>query len=222
MKRLIDLSHTVEEGMITYRGLPAPLICDFLSREASESHYDEGTTFQIGKIEIVGNTGTYLDSPFHRYADGKDLSDLSLESVAELEGIVLSAVGRTVIGPEIFGDTDVRGKAVLVHTGWDKHWGTDQYFEGHPFLTKEAAEWLKSAGAVLVGIDSLNIDDVSGGERPVHTILLGAEILIVEHMCKLESLIGNCFTFNAVPVKVKNFGTFPVRAYAVIEADSSV
>ncbi len=222
MKLLIDLSHTVEEGMITYRGLPAPIICDFLSREESTSHYDEGTTFQIGKIELVGNTGTYLDSPFHRYADGKDLSDLPLESVAELDGIIFSAVGQTAIGPELFGDADVRGKAVLVHTGWDKHWGTDRYFEGHPYLTKAAAEWLKAAGAVLVGIDSLNIDDVSGGERPVHTILLGAEILIVEHLCNLETVLGRPFKFNAVPVKVKSFGTFPVRAYAVVDAEESV
>ena len=222
MKLLIDLSHTVEEGMITYRGLPAPIICDFLSREDSTSHYDEGTTFQIGKIEMVGNTGTYLDSPFHRYADGKDLSDLPLESVAELDGIIFSAVGQTAICPELFGDADVRGKAVLVHTGWDKHWGTDQYFEGHPYLTKAAAEWLKAAGAVLVGIDSLNIDDVSGGERPVHTILLGAEILIVEHLCNLETVLDRPFKFNAVPVKVKSFGTFPVRAYAVVDAEESV
>lgn len=219
MKRLIDLSHTVEEGMITYRGLPAPIICDFLSREGSKSHYDAGTTFQIGKIEIVGNTGTYLDSPFHRYADGKDLSDLPLEAVAELDGVVFSAVGQTAIGPELFGDEDVRGKAILVHTGWDKHWGTDRYFEGHPYLTREAAEWLKAAGAALVGIDSLNIDDVSGGERPVHSILLGAGILIVEHLCHLEKIPIGPFKFNAVPVKVKAFGTFPVRAYAVVETE---
>ena len=216
MKALIDLSHTVEEGMITYRGLPAPIICDFLSREASKSHYDEGTTFQIGKIEIVGNTGTYLDSPFHRYADGKDLSQLPLEAVAALDGVIVDARGETAIGPAFFDGIDVRGKAVLVQTGWDKHWGTDRYFEGHPFLTKEAAEWLKAAGAALVGIDSLNIDDVSGGERPVHTILLGADILIVEHLCNLEKIPDGPFKFNAVPVKVKNFGTFPVRAYAVV------
>lgn len=222
MNVLIDLSHTVEEGMITYRGLPAPIICDFLRREDSKSHYDEGTTFQIGKIEFVGNTGTYLDSPFHRYADGKDLSDLPLDAVAELDGAVFSAVGQTIIGPDLFEDANVRGKAVLVHTGWDKHWGTDRYFEGHPYLTKAAAEWLKASGAILVGIDSLNIDDVSGGERPVHTILLGAEILIVEHMCNLEHLIDKRFKFNAVPVKVKKFGTFPVRAYAVIEEEGSV
>jgi len=218
MKRLIDLSHTVEEGMITYRGLPAPIICDFLSREESKSHYDEGTTFQIGKIELVGNTGTYLDSPFHRYVDGKDLSQLALESVAELDGVVVRAQGQSVIGPENFGGIDVKGKAVLVHTGWDKHWGTDQYFEGHPFLTKAAAEWLKAAGAALVGIDSLNIDDTAGGDRPTHTILLGADIPIVEHMTNLAALPDEGFKFYAVPVKVKGFGTFPVRAFGVVTA----
>lgn len=222
MKKLIDLSHTVEDGMITYKGLPAPIICDFLSREASKAHYATGTTFHIGKIEMVGNTGTYLDSPFHRYADGKDLSDLSLEAVAELDGIIFSAQGLITIGPELFGDADVRGKAVLVHTNWDQHWGTDRYFEGHPHLTEAAAEWLKTAGAALVGIDSLNIDDVAGGERPVHSVLLGAEILIVEHLCNLEKVVGKQFTFNAVPVKIKQFGTFPVRAYAVIETEDNV
>lgn len=219
MPTMIDLSHTVEHGMITYKGLPAPIICDFLSREASTSHYAEGTTFHIGKIEMVANTGTYVDSPFHRYADGKDLSQLPLESLANLVGMVFRAGRqRRAIGPELFGNADVRGKAVLVHTGWGKHWGTDQYFEGHPFLTEAAAMFLKEQGAVLVGIDSLNIDDNRGGTRPVHSILLGAGIPICEHMCNLELLPDHAFRFHAVPVKVKGFGTFPVRAYAVIDA----
>ncbi len=218
MPKLIDLSQTVEDGLITYKGLPAPLICDFLSREESKSHYAEGTTFNIGKIEMVGNSGTYLDSPFHRYADGKDLSELALEQLAHLEGIVFRVpAGQTSIEPDLFGTIDLNGKAVLIHTGWAKHWNTDQYFEGHPFLTAAAAEYLKAAGAVLVGIDSLNIDDISGGERPVHTILLGADILIVEHMCNLEQLPDTGFRFHAAPVKVKDFGTFPVRAYALLE-----
>lgn len=218
MTRLIDLSHTIEEGMITYKGLPAPLICDFLSREASKAHYAEGTTFHIGKIEMVGNTGTYIDSPFHRYANGIDLSELPLESVTELDGIIFRAKpGQQRIGADLFGDIDVRGKAILIQTGWDKHWGTDQYFEGHPFLTADAAQWLRSAGATLVGIDSHNIDDVSTGERPVHSILLGAEIPIVEHMCRLNEVPDGLFKFCAAPVKVKAFGTFPVRAYAVVE-----
>ncbi|MCI0506756.1 MAG: cyclase family protein [Gammaproteobacteria bacterium] len=205
--------------MITYRGLPAPIICDFLSREASKAHYAEGTTFHIGKIDMVANTGTYIDSPFHRYADGKDLSELALESIANLEGVVFRA-DSTVrgIGPELFSASEVKGKAVLVHTGWASHWGSEKYFEGHPFLTGAAAELLKASGAALVGIDSLNIDDTSGGERPVHSILLGAGIPIVEHMCDLEQLPEKGFRFHAVPVKVKHFGTFPVRAYAVLDA----
>lgn len=217
MKKLIDLSHTVEEGMVTYKGLPAPLICDFLTREASKAYYAEGTTFHIGTIEMAGNTGTYLDSPFHRYADGKDLSELPLESIAELEGIVFRVkADQSSIGSALFSGADVSGKAVLIHTGWDQHWRTDQYFEGHPHLTEAAAAWLKEAGAALVGIDSYNIDGTMTGDRPAHSILLGADIPIVEHMCGLKDLPDSGFTFNAVPVKVKNFGTFPVRAYAVI------
>ena len=219
MSKLIDLSHTVEHGMTTYKGLPAPIVCDFLSREASQSHYAQGTTFHIGKIEMVANTGTYIDAPFHRYADGKDLSELALESIADKDGLIFRVKPEhKSIGPELFLNTDARGKAILIHTGWDRHWGTEQYFEGHPHLTAEAADWLKTAGAALVGIDSLNIDDTSGGERPVHSILLGADIPIVEHMCNLENLPNVPFKFNAVPVKVKNFGTFPVRAYASFEA----
>ncbi len=218
MKRLIDLSHTVEHGMITYQGLPGPIICDFLSREASTTHYAEGTSFQIGKIEMVANTGTYLDSPFHRYAEGKDLSELALESVADLDGVVCRVPkSQTSIGPDAFSSIDVEGKAVLVQTGWSRHWGTDRYFEGHPHLTAAAADWLKRSGAALVGIDSLNIDDTAGGERPVHTTLLGAEIPIVEHLCHLDYLPNARFKLHAVPVKVKHFGTFPVRAYAVVE-----
>lgn len=220
MSRLIDLSHTVEHGMITYKGLPAPLICDFLSRENSRSGYADGTTFHIGKIEMVANTGTYVDSPFHRYADGKDLSQLPLESLANLPGIVLHAgIGQHMIGPEVFNNVDVRGKAVLVHTGWSRHWGTDPYFEGHPFLTEAAAIELRERGAAFVGIDSLNIDDNRGGTRPVHSVLLGAGIPVCEHMCNLEQLPDNGFRFHAVPVKVKGFGTFPVRAYAVVATD---
>jgi kynurenine formamidase len=213
---LLDLSHAVEEGMITYQGLPAPIICDFLSREASKKLYAEGTTFQIGKIEMVSNTGTYLDSPFHRFADGKDLSELDLRSLAELDGVVIrvaDAVQRAV-DRRAFEGVDVRGKAVLVHTGWARNWRTDQYFSGHPFLTAAAAAYLKEQGAVLAGIDSLNIDDTADGSRPVHTTLLGAGILIVEHLCNLEQLPLSGFRFSAVPVKVKGMGTFPVRAFA--------
>lgn len=218
LSRFIDLSHTIVEGMVTYKGFPAPIICDFLSREASEPLYAKGTTFQIGKIEMVGNTGTYLDSPFHRYADGKDLSELDLTQLADLDAVVIRVTGMAgqAVDRDAFLSTDVRGKAVLIHTGWAQHWGTEQYFEGHTFLTEAAAVYLKEQGAALVGIDSLNIDDTSGGTRPVHTTLLGAEILIVEHLRGLEQLPTSGFTFSAVPVKVKGMGTFPVRAFATL------
>ncbi len=217
MKRLIDLSHTLEHGMITYKGLPAPVICDYLSREASKQRYAEDTTFQIGKIEMISNTGTCVDAPFHRYGHGKDLSELPLESLVDLEGLVFQTrPEQKAIGPELFGEEQVRGKAVLVHTRWARHWRTDQYFEGHPYLTEASAIWLRDQGAAFVGIDSLNIDGVETGARPVHTVLLGADIPICEHMCNLDKLPDSGFRFHAAPVKVKGFGTFPVRAYAVI------
>ena len=216
--KLIDLSHEVEHGMITYKGLPAPIICDFLSREDSRKHYAEGTEFNIGKIEMVANTGTYVDSPFHRFADGIDLSELPLESLVDLEGVVLHAqeFGRA-IPAEAFHGLNLKGKAVLIHTDWSRHWRTDQYFEGHPFLTREAAQFLADSGAAFVGIDTYNIDDTTDGTRPAHTILLGNRIPICEHMCMLENLPDNGFRFHAAPVKVKAFGTFPVRAYAVLD-----
>jgi arylformamidase len=215
--RLIDVSHTVEHEMVTYKGLPVPIICDWMSREASRDRYAEGTEFQIGRIEMVGNTGTYVDSPFHRYADGKDLAALPLESLANLECLVVRAAPGAIAIDEIPLNKDrVRGKAVLVQTGWDRHWRTDAYFENHPHLTERAADWLASAGAAIVGIDSFNIDSVSTGERPVHSVLLGHEIPIVEHMRGLEALPAEGSRFFAVPVKVKAFGTFPVRAFAMV------
>jgi kynurenine formamidase len=216
---LIDVSHVIESGMITYKGLPAPLVCDFLSRERSRSHYGPGTEFQIGKIEMVANTGTYVDSPFHRYADGKDLSEVTLERLANLDAVVVRAPlpKDRAVTPTFFKGLDVRGKAVLFHTGWDAHWRTDQYFEGHPFLTRECAEFLVKAGAALVGIDSFNIDDLRDLTRPVHSTLLAAEIPIVEHLCGLGQLPDRRFRFFAVPVKVRNMGTFPVRAFGLVE-----
>ena len=213
---LIDLSHTIENELITYKGLPAPIICDYLSREQSKHFYEDGTTFQIGKIEMVSNTGTYVDCPFHRFEKGKDLSEVELERFAELEGIVIRVPfsERLAITPDQFFGRDVKDKAVLVHTGWAKHWNTDAYYEGHPYLTKEAAEYLRDAGAKLVGIDSHNIDNTEGRTRPVHTTLLGAEILICEHLCNLEALPNRGFKFSAVPPKFKGVGTFPVRAMA--------
>lgn len=218
MNRLIDVSHTVEHGLVTYRGLPAPVISAHLSREQSRAHYAAGTEFHIGKIEMVANTGTYLDSPFHRFADGKDLSRLPLSSLADLEGVVVRAAGRVerAIPGAAFQDLSLAGKAVLIETGWDRHWKTERYFEGHPFLTEDAAQFLVDAGAALVGIDSLNIDDTADARRPVHTQLLGAGIPIVEHLCRLSALPDAGFRFFAVPVKVRGLGTFPVRAFALV------
>jgi arylformamidase len=210
----IDLSHTIEHGMITYRGLPAPLICDYLSREASRHLYAEGTEFHIGRIDMVANTGTYLDSPFHRYADGKDLSELPLTSLARLDGVLVRS-DSMAITRDAFQGLDLQNKALLVQTNWDRHWRTDAYFEGHPFLTEDAALFLKQSGVKLVGIDSYNIDDTRGKTRPAHSILLGAEIPIVEHMTGLAQLPDDGFQFFAVPPKVKAFGTFPVRAFAI-------
>lgn len=221
---LIDLSHTVEHGMITYKGLPGPVISDHLSREASKSIYEAGTEFHIGRIEMVANTGTYLDSPFHRYPEGKDLSQLDLDSIANLESIVVHSLtagtdpGQRGISSASLAGSDPKGKAVLFHTGWDRHWRTEKYSDGtHPFLTAETAEFLVKAQPALVGIDSFNIDDTSGGKRPAHSLLLAAEIPIVEHLCNLEALPESGFRFFAVPVKVKAFGTFPVRAFALHE-----
>jgi arylformamidase len=214
----IDLSHTIEHGLVTYKGLPAPIVCDYLSREDSRKFYEEGTEFQIAKIEMVANTGTYLDCPFHRFANGKDLSELLLDRLVDLEGILIRVDHRktTAVNIEHFKNKDLRNKAVLVNTGWDIHWNTDHYYNDHPFLTKEAAEYLKDKGAKLVGIDSHNIDDTSGKSRPVHTTLLGAEVLIVEHLCNLSALPEEGFIFSAVPPKFKGVGTFPVRAFARI------
>lgn len=215
-QNFVDLSHTIESGMITYKGLPAPLICDYLSREKSRDFYEPGTEFQIGRIDMVANTGTYLDCPFHRYADGDDLSDVSLHRMADLEGVLIYADYHKGIAIDraSFEGPDVRGKAVLVRTNWSEHWRTDTYFESHPYLTEEAANYLKDEGAALVGIDSHNIDDTRGKRRPVHSVLLKAGILIVEHLCNLHALPDKSFHFNAVPPKFKGVGTFPVRAYA--------
>ena len=216
----IDCSHTIEHGMVTYKGLPAPVMCDFLSREASKKIYAPGTEFNIGKIEMVANTGTYIDSPFHRYADGKDLSGLALETLAGLDTVIVRAPfsrGRA-IDASAFAGRDVKGKSVLVHTDWSRHWRTDAYFEGHPFLTEAAAFHLRDAGARIVGIDTYNIDDTSDGRRPVHTALLGADIPIVEHMTGLDQVPDSGARFFAVPPKVKAFGTFPVRAFCLCGA----
>lgn len=217
---LIDLSHTIENGLVTYKGLPAPIICDYLSREDSKKFYEEGTSFQIGKIEMVSNTGTYLDCPFHRFEHGKDLSEITLESFTDLPATVIRVPFNEslAVTEEHLKNHEVRDRAVLIHTGWgDKHWNTEQYYEQHPFLTKGAAEYLRDCQVRLVGIDSHNIDDTTTRSRPVHTTLLGADILIVEHLCNLYLLPESGFTFSAIPPKFKGVGTFPVRAMAKLK-----
>ena len=216
--RLVDLSHAVEHGLRTYPGLPEPAISTFLSHDESRGRYAPGTEFHIGRIEMVANTGTYLDSPFHRYRDGADLSALPLESLADLCGHVVDAPasGRRVTA-SLLPDADLAGKAVLFRTGWSRHWGTPRYFEPHPFLDGEVAKRLVAARVALVGIDSLNIDDTQGGERPVHSALLRAGIPIVEHLTGLDELPTSGFRFFAVPVKVRGMGTFPVRAFARLD-----
>jgi kynurenine formamidase len=215
---LVDLSHVVTDGMVTYKGLPGPHICDFLSREQSAANYDDGSTFQIGRIDMVANTGTYVDVPSHRFADGKDLSVVGVEAFAHLPAIVVRHPFETGLAVEVgaFEGLDVQGLAVLVATGWDRHWGHDSYHHDHSFLTVEAAERLIAGGAALVGIDSHNIDDTRVRTRPVHTALLGAGIVICEHMTNLGALPDSGFHFTAAPPKVKGMGTFPVRAYAVL------
>jgi arylformamidase len=219
---LIDLSHVIENGMVTYKGLPAPIICDHLSHVQSRGTYAPGTEFQIGRIDMVANTGTYIDTPYHRYSDKADLSTMPLQNMADIPGVVVRVVGMDdrSIDWTHFAPIDARGCAVLVNTGWDRHWRTDKYFEGHPFLTRAAAEYLRDQGAVLVGIDSLNIDDTTDPTRPVHSILLGAGIPIVEHLTNLSALPVNGFRFSAVPPKVAAMGTFPVRAHATLRAKS--
>ena len=218
-RRLIDLSHPISNGLVTYPGLPAPTIDEHLTREASRDKYAPGTEFSIGRISMVGNTGTYMDAPFHRFADGVDVAGLALEQLVELEGIVLHLTGDDVraIDAGAFAGLEVRGRAVLVHTGWDRHWATPAYGIGNPFLTSEAAAWLAANGAAVVGIDSVNIDDTADGSRPAHTNLLAAGIPIVEHLTNLDQLTADGFRFTAVPAPVAGIGTWPVRAFATLD-----
>jgi arylformamidase len=213
---LIDLSHVIEAGMTTFKGLPGPTMCDYWTREQSAPNYDDGSSFQIGRIDMVANTGTYVDSPFHRYAEGDDLSELPLESLADLDALVVRQPFEQGLSVDAaaFARLDVAGKAVLVHTGWDRHWRTESYLSDHPFLSAAAAEWLVANRAGFVGIDSHNIDDTRTRSRPVHSTLLGADIPIGEHLTNLGALPDSGFRFSAVPPKVKGMGTFPVRAYA--------
>ena len=215
--RFVDLSHAIEHGLVTYPGLPAPAIDALFDHDESRGRYGPGTEFHIGRITMVANTGTYLDAPFHRFRDGADIAELELARLADLPGVLLTAPARErSIGPELLPDADLRGQAVLVRTDWSRHWGRPSYFDDHPFLTEPLGAALVERGAALVGIDSLNIDDTLDGARPVHTALLRAGIPIVEHLTNLAALPPRGFRFSAVPARVRRFGTFPVRAFAVL------
>ena len=218
--RIVDLSHPIRDGLITYPGLPAPVIRPYLTREQSREHYAPGTEFQIDTISLVGNTGTYLDSPFHRYADGPDLAALPLESCAELPGVLARTAGSGSRAVDVgaLAALDVAGRAVLLHTGGDTAWGRPDYAADAPYLTEAGARWLAGHGARLVGIDAVNIDDIEGGggHRPAHSILLRAGIPIVEHLTGLGQLPPTGFRFTAAPIPIAGTGTFAVRAYATV------
>jgi arylformamidase len=221
--RLVDLNHIIVAGMTTYPGLPGPELTAHLTRAASREHYAPGVEFSIDRISMVGNTGTYVDSPYHRYADGADLADLPLESVADLPSIVVRLTGRAErgIGPADLAGYDLAGSAVLLHTGWDRHWGTPAYGDPAPYLTGPGAAALVDAGVRLVGIDSVNIDDHhGGGHRPAHSILLAAGVPVLEHLTNLAALPDTGARLHAAPPRVRSFSTFPVRAYAIVAGRS--
>ena len=213
----IELDHVIEAGMVTCKGLPGPAICDFWSRESTAGKFDDGSTFHIGRIDMVANTGTCIDAPFHRFADGDDIASLPLDRIAGVPALRVSVPGdERVIGARWFEDLPVKDRAVLVHTGWDRYWGSEDYFNANPCLSEEAAVWLRDEGALLVGIDSVNIDDTTTRSRPVHTTLLGADIPVVEHLCRLGELPEKGFRFFAVPPRITGMGTFPARAFALV------
>lgn len=220
--RVIDLSHTIEAGMITYPGLPAPTITPFLTRADSRSRYAPGTEFAMDVMMLIGNTGTYLDAPYHRYEDGGDLASLALDGLVDLSAEVFHlrdawTLERRGISAVTFADRDLTGSAVLLDTGWSRHFGTPEYANGSPFLDESGARHLVEAGVRLVGIDALNIDDTeSGGERPAHSILLAAGVHVVEHLTNLDAVPAHGARFTAAPPAIRGFGTFPVRAFAVV------
>ncbi|GAA2892590.1 hypothetical protein Acy02nite_62990 [Actinoplanes cyaneus] len=220
--RFVELSHVIRDGLITYPGLPAPQLRQHLTRSESRDRYAPGTEFAIDRITMVGNTGTYVDSPFHRYADAADLAGLPLERLAEVPAVVVRAIGGPRgVTPETLAGVDVAGRAVLLHTGGDRHWATKDYVTDAPYLTREGAQDLVDRGAAVVGIDAVNLDDISAqarGERPAHSLLLAAGIPIVEHLTNLAVLPVHGARFTAVPPRIAGFGSFPVRAYATVPA----
>jgi kynurenine formamidase len=217
-RRAVDLSHLITDGMITHPGIPGPVISSFLSHEASTGRYAPGTTFEIGRIDLVANTGTYLDMPAHRFPGRPDLAGLELEQVVDLDGLLVDCRGRgeKPIGPDAFEGLRIAGRAILVATGWDAHWGTETYLSDNPFLTEAAAQYLVGAGAALVGIDSLNVDSLADPARPAHTVILGAGIPLVEHLTDLGALPPEGWRFFAVPPRISGMATFPIRAFALV------
>ncbi|MFQ5555844.1 MAG: cyclase family protein [Acidimicrobiia bacterium] len=217
MSEYIEMSHEIVDGMTTYPGIPAPAISTFLTFDDSQDHYAEGTEFQIGRIDLAANTGTYLDTPAHRHRDGWDLTGLRLDRIANVPGVVARCRDHSqrAIGPEVLKGLAVGGSAVLFDTGWSEHWGTDAYFRGHPYLDPATVDALVAAAPAIVGIDSLNIDGTDRGTRPAHTLLLKADIPIVEHMTGLDRLPDTGFRFFAVPPRIAGLATFPVRAFAI-------
>jgi kynurenine formamidase len=216
--RVIDLSHEIVDGMITHPGLPGPTVSTFLTHEASAARYAPGTTFEIGRIDLVANTGTYLDTPAHRFPGRPDLAGLALERVVDLPGVLVDCRGRAdkAIGPKAFEGIQVASRAVLVMTGWDRHWGTSAYLADNPFLTEAAARRLVEEGAALIGIDSLNVDSLADPRRPAHTAILDAGIPLVEHLTGLRELPEDSWRFFAVPPRIRGVATFPVRAFALV------
>jgi kynurenine formamidase len=216
-QRAIDLSHEIVDGMTTHPGIPEPRISTFLTHEASVARYAPGTTFEIGRIDLIANTGTYLDTPAHRFRGATDLAGLALESVVDLDGVLVDCRGRPAKGIEadVFGGIDVEGRAVLLATGWDVHWGSATYLSDNPYLTEAAARYLVGHGAGLVGIDSLNIDSLADPRRPAHTAILAAGIPLVEHLTGLDALPASGWRFFAVPPRIRGMATFPVRAFAL-------
>lgn len=225
-ERIIDCSHPIEAGLVTYPGLPAPTIHSHLTREDSRSKYAPGTEFAMDIITMIGNTGTYLDAPYHRYAEGGDLASLDLSTLVGLTAEVFhlrdswSSESRGIRASTL-ADRDLAGAAVLLDTGWSRHFGAPEYAHGAPFLTEDGARFLVDAGVRMVGIDSLNIDDTeSGGERPAHTVLLAAGVHVVEHLTNLDAVPARGARFTAAPPAIRGFGTFPVRAFATVAASA--
>ena len=217
---VVELSHVIEAGMTTYPGLPGPEVTPHLTREASRAFYAAGTEFAIDRVNMVGNTGTYLDSPYHRYRAGTDLAGLPLSSLADLPCVVVRTLGSATPAIDVgaLAGYEVASRAVLLHTGGDEHWGTPRYGEDAQYLTEDGARWLVEHGARLVGIDAVNIDDTTTRARPAHSVLLGAEVPVVEHLTGLGQLPPTGARFTAAPPRFAAFGTFPVRAYAAVPA----